>query len=64
VAEVERLGGRGLAVPTEVGDYAQVDALGRRAVEKFGRIDTWVNIAAVSTSGTVEQMTAVAEPTR
>jgi NAD(P)-dependent dehydrogenase (short-subunit alcohol dehydrogenase family) len=57
VGEIERLGGRGLAVPTDVSDYAQVEALARRAVAEFGRIDTWVNNAAVSTYGTVEQMT-------
>jgi NAD(P)-dependent dehydrogenase (short-subunit alcohol dehydrogenase family) len=56
VAEMERLGGRGLAVPADVSDYAQVEALAGRAVEEFGRIDTWVNNAAISTYGTVEQM--------
>ena len=56
VAEVKRLGGQSLAVPTDVSDYAQVEALARRAVEKFGRIDTWVNNAGISTYGTVEQM--------
>ena len=57
VDEVERLGGRGLAVPTDVADYGQVEALAQRAVEAFGRIDTWVNNAGISTYGTVEQMT-------
>ena len=57
VAEVQRLGGRGLAVPTDVSDHAQVEALAGRAVEEFGRIDTWVNNAAISTYGTVDQMT-------
>ena len=58
--EVERVGGRVLAVPTDVSDFDQVTALASRAVERFGRIDTWVNNAAVSTYGTVEQ-TEVAE---
>ncbi len=58
VAEIERLGGRGLAAPTDVSDFVQVEALADRAVAEFGRIDTWVNNAAVSTYGTVEQMTA------
>lgn len=57
VGEVERLGGRCLAVPTDVADYGQVEALAQRAVEAFGRIDTWVNNAGISTYGTVEQMT-------
>jgi NAD(P)-dependent dehydrogenase (short-subunit alcohol dehydrogenase family) len=56
VAEIERLGGRGLSVTTDVSDYGQVEALATRAVAELGRIDTWVNNAAVSTYGTVEQM--------
>jgi NAD(P)-dependent dehydrogenase (short-subunit alcohol dehydrogenase family) len=35
-------------VVTDVADAAQVDALADRAVERFGRIDTWINNAAVS----------------
>jgi NAD(P)-dependent dehydrogenase (short-subunit alcohol dehydrogenase family) len=54
--EVERIGGRALAVPTDVSDFGQVTQLAERAVERFGRIDTWVNNASVSTYGTVEQM--------
>ena len=53
--EVERLGGSALAVPTDVSDFEQVTALANRAAERFGRIDTWVNNASVSTYGTVEQ---------
>ncbi|MGY1605311.1 SDR family oxidoreductase [Geodermatophilus sp. SYSU D00815] len=56
-AEVQRLGGRCRPVVTDVGEYAQVEALAGTAVEAFGRIDTWVNNAAVSTYGTVAQMT-------
>lgn len=47
-AECERRGGRALAVPTDVTDEAQVRALALRAVETFGRIDVWVNNAAVT----------------
>lgn len=56
-AEVERLGGVPLVVPTDVSEFGQVSELARRAVERFGRIDTWVNNAAVSAYGTVEQLT-------
>jgi 3-oxoacyl-[acyl-carrier protein] reductase len=45
-AECEALGVRALAVPTDVGDLAQVDALADRALEHFGRIDVVVNSAA------------------
>jgi NAD(P)-dependent dehydrogenase (short-subunit alcohol dehydrogenase family) len=55
--DVERFGGRALPVPTDVAQWGQVQALAERAVETFGRIDTWVNGAAVSAYGLVEQLT-------
>lgn len=55
--ELEAAGGGALAVPTDVADVAQVRELGRRAVERFGRIDTWVNNAAVSIYGELTQVT-------
>jgi short-subunit dehydrogenase len=39
-----------------VSDFEQMTALAARAVERFGRIDIWINNAAVSAYGTVEQM--------
>lgn len=54
-AECERAGGRALAVPTEVTDQAAVDALAERAVAAFGRIDVWVNSAAVIAFGEFEK---------
>lgn len=56
--EVERLGGQADPVVTDVAEYDQVERLANRAIERFGRIDTWVNNAAVSIYATVEQMTA------
>jgi NAD(P)-dependent dehydrogenase (short-subunit alcohol dehydrogenase family) len=55
-AEVERLGGTITTVPTDVVQWEQVQALAQRAVEKYGRIDTWVNCAAVSLYGTVADL--------
>ena len=46
--ECRELGGEALAVDLDVADPDAVDALARRAVERFGRIDVWVNNAAVS----------------
>ncbi|MEA2511265.1 MAG: hypothetical protein QOJ59_752 [Thermomicrobiales bacterium] len=46
--EAEAAGGEAITVPTDVADYAQMEALGQRALERFGRIDTWVNNAAVA----------------
>jgi len=55
-AEVERLGGMAETVITDVAEYDQVERLAQRAVERFGRIDTWVNNAAVSIYATAEQL--------
>lgn len=53
--EVERLGGQAEVVATDVSEWPQVERLAQRAVERFGRIDTWVNDAAVSSYGTLDQ---------
>jgi len=42
LAEIEKEGAEGAAVETDVSDRAQVDALVQAAVERFGRIDTYV----------------------
>lgn len=57
-AECELRGGRALAVPTDVSDEAAVRHLARRAAERFGRIDVWVNGAAVIAYGEFEQTPA------
>jgi short-subunit dehydrogenase len=54
--QVDRLGGRAEVVATDVAEYDQVERLAERAVDRFGRIDTWVNNAAVSIYATVEQL--------
>ncbi|WP_461174717.1 SDR family oxidoreductase [Arthrobacter sp. Z1-9] len=46
--ECTEAGGTALAVPTDVSDAEAVQSLGRRAVAQFGRIDVWVNDAAVT----------------
>ncbi len=55
--EVDRLGGTSELVVTDVAEWPQVERLAQHAVERFGRIDTWVNVAATSEYATVEQMT-------
>jgi NADP-dependent 3-hydroxy acid dehydrogenase YdfG len=47
-AECERLGAQALAVPTDVTNEEAVQVLARRAIETFGRLDVWVNNAAVT----------------
>jgi NAD(P)-dependent dehydrogenase (short-subunit alcohol dehydrogenase family) len=44
----EAAGAEALAVPTDVTDAGAVQALARRAVERFGRLDVWVNCAALT----------------
>jgi short-subunit dehydrogenase len=55
--EIEALGGQALPVITDVAVWEDVQRLAEQAVDRFGRIDTWVNNAAVSTYGAVEDLT-------
>src|ERR687894_3280382 len=55
-AECEGRGGEALAVPTDVADWKSVEDLARRAVERFGRIDVWVNNAVLATVGRLEEV--------
>ena len=55
--EVEAAGGQAEVVPTDVAEWPQVEKLAEAAVARFGRIDTWVNNAAVSEYATVEDTT-------
>ena len=55
-AECEALGGKALAVPTDVARWESVEGLERRAVERFGRIDVWVNNAVLAAVGRLEQV--------
>jgi NAD(P)-dependent dehydrogenase (short-subunit alcohol dehydrogenase family) len=43
--EVEQLGGHALVVQTDVAEHEQVERAADKVVEKFGRIDLWVNNA-------------------
>jgi short-subunit dehydrogenase len=52
-AECREQGAQAVAVPTDVADESRVQALARRAVESYGRIDLWVNNAAVTAFGSV-----------
>lgn len=51
VEQIRDRGGRAIYVVTDVADVAQVRRLAGAAVGEFGRIDTWVNNAAVSMYG-------------
>jgi short-subunit dehydrogenase len=53
--EIERLGGRAHPISADVSDWKQVSEAADEAADRFGRIDTWVNNAAVSLYAAVEQ---------
>ena len=55
VGEIERAGGHALAVAGDVTSEADVRAVARAAVDRFGGIDTWVNNAAVYLQAPVER---------
>src|SRR6056297_2604706 len=53
--EIERLGGTAHPLTVDVSDWEAVERSADEVAERFGRIDTWVNNAAVSLYATVEQ---------
>ncbi|WP_437812763.1 SDR family oxidoreductase [Sorangium sp. So ce1078] len=54
-AACEQAGGKALVVPADVTSEAAVLEIARRTTEAFGRIDVWVNNAAVTLFGLFEQ---------
>ena len=44
--EIRGLGGEARAVVAEVCEFEQVEAVAQSAVEEYGRLDTWVHLAA------------------
>ncbi|OIK26307.1 SDR family oxidoreductase [Streptomyces malaysiense] len=56
--EVEAAGGRALAVPTDTADPGQVEAAADAAVQAFGAIDVWVNVAFTSVFAPFTEITA------
>lgn len=56
-AEVQALGRNALAVPTDVREPEQVNALVQKALERFGAIDVLINNAGVYLLGSVEDCT-------
>ncbi|HEV7860313.1 MAG TPA: SDR family oxidoreductase [Pyrinomonadaceae bacterium] len=47
-AEIASADGQALAVPADISDEAQVEAMVRRTIDAFGRIDFLINCAAVT----------------
>jgi short-subunit dehydrogenase len=57
VHEIEAGGSEALAVEADVGVRDDVERIARLAVERFGRIDTWINNASVSIYGRLDEVT-------
>jgi NAD(P)-dependent dehydrogenase (short-subunit alcohol dehydrogenase family) len=54
--DVESLGGRALALPTDVADPEQVEAAAAAVEAEFGPIDVWINNAMTSVFSPVKEM--------
>jgi short-subunit dehydrogenase len=54
-AECRRLGGKALAIPTDVTDEAQCKALIEKTVEAFGRLDMLINNAGLAVSALFDE---------
>lgn len=57
VATIRAEGGQAIACAVDVARREDVDAAVARIMERFGRIDTWVNNAGVSIYGRLDQVT-------
>jgi len=56
VEQIRENGGEATYVVADVTDRKQVEAIGQAAQRSFGRIDTWVNDAAISIFGRLDQV--------
>lgn len=56
--EIERQGGRALAIPVDVADADAVEAAAARIERELGPIDIWINNAMTSVFSPVREMTA------
>ncbi len=55
--DVESLGGKALAIPTDVADAEAVEEAARRVEEELGPIDVWVNDAMASVFSPFSEVT-------
>jgi NAD(P)-dependent dehydrogenase (short-subunit alcohol dehydrogenase family) len=42
-------------VPADVADFEQVKAIADKAIQQYGRLDTWVHLAAINLYAIFEQ---------
>src|SRR3712207_1113589 len=57
VDEIRGKGGQATAIPAEATEFEQVKAVADGAVEEYGRLDTWVHLAAVLLVASFEETT-------
>ncbi|MBW4678649.1 MAG: SDR family oxidoreductase [Microcoleus vaginatus WJT46-NPBG5] len=57
VREIQNAGGVAVAITADVADFAQVQAIADKAIEVYGRLDTWVHAAATGVLASFDQIT-------
>ena len=57
VDELRAEGRTATAVPADDAHFEQVEAVAEKAVEEYGRLDTWVHLAAIALYAPFEQTT-------
>ncbi len=57
VDEIQRQGGEAVAIAADVVEFAQVKAIADKAVEAYGRLDTWVHLSATGVLATFDKIT-------
>ena len=55
---MERLGGRALAIPTDIADHDAVEAAAQQVEAQLGPIDVWVNCAMATIFAPFDQVGA------
>ncbi len=55
--EIALIGGDAIAIPADVALCEQVEAIATKTVERYGRLDSWVHVAATSVMAPFEQIT-------
>lgn len=57
VQEIQNLGGEATAIVADVSDFEQVKAIADKAAAVYGRLDTWVHVAATGILARFDQLT-------
>ncbi|MCU0532981.1 MAG: SDR family oxidoreductase [Hydrococcus sp. Prado102] len=57
VAEISQMGGEAIAIAADVSDVEQVRAIAEKTVLHYGRLDTWVHVAATGLVAPFEKTT-------